>query len=223
MVAQCSPDGLMNSRQKWGFAPRPYGTICACCAGWLGMGQFTKARGKRKDRVAQRHPALSFFFVVLSTLKIFPAIFGHDAVNLFDSPLHAHRVSSAPACPQDGFQPQIKRDAAHCINFSPELVKIAEYGPCFGIPLGQFCGPLAGCAWRLVAVQLVQLPAVVTLRTAGVAVPFGPLRQFFTSSSSPMRATLRMRSIRPPVNSESHSHISLITSGVQGNGSLFTS
>ena len=56
---------------------------------------------QKKRPGSPRHPALSFSFVVLPALGLFSAISCYDTVNLFDPPLHAHRVSSASACPQD--------------------------------------------------------------------------------------------------------------------------
>ena len=117
----------------------------------------------------------SFLFVPLPFRFLAPVL-RKRAVIFLNPPLYASRVASVPTRTGYGLLSQVEREPAHRINVTPERIQIAEHFPGFAIPLGQRCGLLACRAWRLTAVKLVQLPAILTIGACRVCIPLGPRR-----------------------------------------------
>lgn len=207
--------------------------LILCMAPSTPCGAVTTFRGRSSvGALARPHLCLSILTFLFFPRRLSPESFRAQGVYFFfdqqHPPAHPAGVFGLGALGVNGLKPHRLRRAGEGVDTASKAIQRPPYLKRQSVLWRHFLrrtrpGTFAAAALWLVAIGFRQFAAFFACEPVAVPCPTGPRAQFFLSSSSPMRATLRMRIANAAANSGSHSQISRSISGVNASSLPATS
>lgn len=169
------------------FRPRNARRRILCMASYRHVGPWSGVSAPGRWGRLQSPPPLRLFFSF--ALKSSGSQSENDTLYEFQPPEDSIWVRRLFNCLVHGFLPEGQGITSHGIQCPAKSVQIGPNIPCLHGKTAHSCRLGTGDARRSISIFFVQFPARFACEPIRIGVPFSPQSQFFSSSTSPRRAT----------------------------------